>query len=236
MEMLAVTAFLILTGLFLAGRNKGASSVNAPRAPLIPTPSEIVRGDATKKQVIFTFDGGEGNQSADQILNILAAHHVRGTFFLTGKFVERNPDLVKRMVAEGHEVFNHTYDHPHLTELPGGVIASELQNMDDALFQTAAVASGLYFRPPYGDRDQRVLDAAAQAGYRSVYWTDDALDWEEGTGMTADQVKDRILNTLQSGDIYLMHLGDTITGTILDDVFTKIEAQGYRIVSLTQGL
>ena len=197
---------------------------------------EIVRGDTTKQQVIFTFDGGDGTQSADQILNVLVKHHIKGTFFLTGKFIEKNPDLVKRIVAEGNEVFNHTFDHPHLTQLSDEQIMTELADNEAILLSTASTSPHPYFRAPYGDRDRRVLQAAFKAGYESVYWTIDARDWEESTGETAAQVHDNIISNLAPGNIYLMHIGDTITGSILDEVFTEIENRGYKIVSLTQGL
>ena len=161
---------------------------------------------------------------------------MKGSFFLTGKFVQANPDLVRRMVAQGNEIFNHTYDHPFLTKLTDEKITSELDLMDQTLQSVASTSPKPYFRAPYGDRDARVRSAAAQDGYRSVYWTVDARDWMEPKGETADQVKARILDNIAPGTIYLMHLGDTITGSILDDVFTKLEAQGYKMVSLTQGI
>ena len=207
-----------------------------PQTQSTTTPTEIVRGDTTKKQIIFTFDGGAGADSGDQILGILAKHHVKGTFFLTGKFVENNPDFVKRMSALGNEIFSHTYDHKDLTTLSNDGIAKELTKMADVLKATTGLSPKPYFRAPYGSRSPRVLKIAAENGYQSVYWTKDALDWEEPTGETADQVKEKILTSLAPGNIYLMHVGDNITGAILDNVFTAIEAKGYKIVSLTQGL
>ena len=200
------------------------------------TPYEIAHGDRTKKQVIFTFDGGAGVQSGNQILKVLAKHHVKGTFFLTGKMVETDPDLVKRIVASGSETFNHTFDHPDLTTVSDAKIGNELAQMEKVLQTVAGVSSKPYFRPPFGAYDARVLKVAAGQGYQLVFWTIDAFDWKESKGETAGQVRKRILSTLAPGNIYLMHVGDDITGVILDDVFTAIESRGYKIVSLTQGL
>lgn len=197
---------------------------------------EIVRGDTQKRQVIFTFDGGSGNQSTDKILDILKKNNIQGTFFLTGHWVKKNPVLVKRMIREGHEVFNHTMNHPHLTALNDEQIVHELNFMDANLYMITGSSTHPYFRPPYGDRDSRVLSVAARNGYRSVYWTVDALDWEESLGRSAQESKNLILSTLAPGNIYLMHLGDNITGEILQDVIDEIHAVGYSIVSLTQGL
>ena len=200
------------------------------------SPIEITHGDKTKRQVIFTFDGGDGAQSAEQILAALKAHGVKGTFFLTGKFVEANPDLVRRIVAAGNEIFSHTYDHPHMTLLSKDQIIAEMTGMEKTLASTTGMSPKPFMRFPYGDRDSRTVKIVADDGYQSVYWTVDARDWEESKGETADQVESRILKNVAPGTIYLMHFGDTITGKILDDVFTKIEKQGYKMVSLTQGL
>lgn len=197
---------------------------------------EITRGDTSKKQVIFTFDGGSTIESSDKILEVLAKHHVKGTFFLTGKMIENHPDLVRRIASSGAEIFNHTYDHPDLTKIEEEKVIEELVKTESVLQKTAGVSSKPYFRAPYGARDSRVLDSAKKAGYQSVYWTKDALDWKEKQRETADQVKNRILSSIAPGNIYLMHVGDNITGNILDEVFTMIESRGYKLVSLTEGL
>jgi peptidoglycan/xylan/chitin deacetylase (PgdA/CDA1 family) len=199
-------------------------------------PAKITHGNTSKKEVIFTFDGGGTIQSADAILAVLAKHHVQGTFFLTGKMIEAHPDLVRRIAAAGNEIYSHTYDHRDLTTLTDSQITDELTKVEGVLKTTAGISPKPYFRAPYGAQNARVLAVAAKDGYQSVYWTVDALDWKEPQGETAAQVKKRILSNVAPGTIYLMHVGDTITGSILDQVFTAIESKGYKIVSLTQGL
>jgi len=200
------------------------------------TPSEIRHGDTSKNQIIFTFDGGGGIQSGQKILEALAKHNVKSTFFLTGQMVERNPEFVKNIASAGHEIFSHTFDHLDLTKLSDEDIRGELVRTEDILQASVGKSSKPYFRAPFGARDARVLSVAGDIGYQSVYWSEDALDWDESRGVTTSQVKDRIISTLAPGHIYLMHVGDNITGEILDEVFTEIESRGYKIVSLTQGL
>lgn len=219
------------------------SLLKTVREPVIPisiaalnSSKEISRGDINKKQVIFTFDGGSGIQSADKILEVLAKHHVKGTFFLTGKMIEANSDLVKRIAAGNNEIFNHTYSHPYLTKLSDEEITEELSKMEKVVIGVTNHSSKPYFRPPYGDINEKVIAVAAQAGYQSVSWTVDALDWKESQGVTAEKVKQQIISNILPGTIYLMHIGDMITGDILDDVFTVIESRGYKIVSLTEGI
>ncbi|MDO8655761.1 MAG: polysaccharide deacetylase family protein [Nanoarchaeota archaeon] len=199
---------------------------------------EIKRGDTTKKQVIFTFDGGSGSESVEQILMALAKHHVKGSFFLTGQFAETFPALTRKIVSEGHEVFNHTYDHPHLPLQSNEEIHQELRKMEMAMknIVNPDFHAEPYFRAPYGDSDHRVILAAFNEGYQSVGWTVDAGDWMESEGVTAADVKNNILSSLAPGNIYLMHLGDYITGSVLDEVLSDIESRGYKVVSLTEGI
>ncbi len=200
------------------------------------TPQEITHGNQKQKQVIFTFDAGSGVQSAQAILDTLKKHNQKATFFITGAFAEKNRNLVKAIAAAGHEIGNHTFSHPHLTQVSNEQISQELGKTENLIKEITGQTTRPYFRPPYGDRDQRVLNTAARAGYQSVYWTVDALDWKEDQGETAAQVKTKILSNLKPGTIFLMHLGDNITGQILDEIFNEVEKQGYGIKSLSEGL
>jgi peptidoglycan/xylan/chitin deacetylase (PgdA/CDA1 family) len=197
---------------------------------------EIVRGDRSKMNIIFTFDGGSTNISGEKILDVLARHNMQTSFFLTGDFVAKYPNLVKRMALEGHEIYNHTQNHPHLTLISDHSIVSELDSMENELQNLIGSSSKPYFRPPYGDRDRRVLDIAYGAGYRSVLWTVDALDWQESEGRIASEVRNIILSSLAPGNIYLLHLGDNISGNLLEEMINEISKKGYKIVSLKQGL
>jgi peptidoglycan/xylan/chitin deacetylase (PgdA/CDA1 family) len=195
---------------------------------------EVSRGNPNKKQIIFTFDCGAGTSSADKVLEAAIEHNLKLTFFTTGKFAEQNPEVIKKFAAAGHEVFNHTYSHPHLTQISEDQVKEELTKADEIISGLTGTTTKPFFRPPYGNRDKHVLEIASILGFQSVYWTTDALDWE--TGRTNEQTKERIYSSLKNGGIILMHVGDDITGNILEEVFTYIEGQGYKIVSLTEGL
>jgi peptidoglycan-N-acetylglucosamine deacetylase len=210
--------------------------------PPSPTPTvfvmqpEINIGNTSKKQIAFTFDGGAGTQSMQKILNTLQKHNVKGTFFVTGDWAYKNQGWILEMSNKGHEIFNHTYTHPYLTKIPDDQIITEFKRTEDLIVKLTGKSTKPYFRAPYGDRNTRVLEVAGRQGYRSIYWTVDALDWKESEGYTAEQVKQRIYSNQRNGAIVLMHIGDNITGQILDEVFTKIIAEGYQPVSLTQAL
>ena len=155
---------------------------------------------------------------------------------MTGDFVRSNPDVVKKMKEAGHEIYNHTENHPYLTQVSDRDILFELEGMEKSLKDTIGRSSKPYFRPPYGDRDDRVLRIAYGAGYRSVYWTVDALDWQESLGRSPEEVRNIVIGSLAPGNIYLFHLGDNISGDILESLINEITTRGYKIVSLKQGL
>ena len=197
---------------------------------------EIVWGNRTKQQVIFTFDAGAGVNSAFAILDILSSHGVIGTFFLTGKFAEQYPEIAKDMSDQGHEIFNHTYSHPDLRTVSDEKIVEEFQKTEEIISALTGKSTRPYFRPPYGGRNPHVWEVAAAEEDQSIYWTVDALDWKESEGFTDEQVKDRIFANLKPGTIYMMHIGDNITGRVLDEVLTEIKNQGYEIVPLSEGV
>jgi len=195
---------------------------------------EVSGGNPAKKQIIFTFDAGAGTNSAQKILEIAKEHNLKATFFVTGRFAQNYPELIKQIAADGHEIFNHTFSHPHLTQITDEQIKEELDKAEQIISGLIQKTTKPYFRPPYGDRNSHVLEIAKENGYQSVFWTLDALDWMPDK--TAEQVKEKIYSNLKNGAIILMHVGDDITGNILDEVFTYMENQGFKIVSLTEGL
>lgn len=201
--------------------------------PVVVLP-EIERGDTSKKQIILTFDGGAGNHSAQEIIDVLRLRNIKATFFVTGKWASQNPLYLQTIKADGHEVFNHTQNHPDLTTLTDSQIRTEFRQSEGTIFNIISRTTKPYFRPPYGARNARVHRIAAEEGYRSVYWTVDALDWRPGE--TEETVKKRVFDRLSSGAIYMFHIGDDITGNILDEVISEMKNQGYSIVPLTEGL
>lgn len=206
------------------------SSVQA--TSIKPAAQEIYRGPADARQIALTFDAGADSDATPMILKALKDADVRATFFLTGKWVEQNPALTKKVAQDGHVIGNHTYSHPDLTKLTDDRIIEQLASTDDLIRQTVGYSTKPLFRFPYGARDVRVLRTIAAQGYRSIYWTTDSLDWKPD--MTPQKEKERILGGLGNGAIILMHCGSEKTADILPELLDEIKSRGYDIATIPE--
>ncbi len=211
--------------------NQGAGTNAAPDTSIIkPSDKEITRGPTSAKKIALTFDVGSESGATPQILKALADANVNATFFLTGEWAEKNPELARSIAGGGNLIGNRTDTHPNLTKLTNSEIVKELESAENKIRKETGVSSKPLFRAPYGARDQRVLKVAASAGYRSVHWTVDSLDLSPS--MTANQVKNRILANLSNGAIILEHCDSQQTAQILPSLIREIQARGYKIVTV----
>jgi peptidoglycan/xylan/chitin deacetylase (PgdA/CDA1 family) len=197
--------------------------------------TEIPTGD---RVVALTFDAGANAAGLPSILRTLAAQQVPATFFLTGQWVDDNPQGVPVIHADGHRLGNHSTTHPHFPALPDQAIRDEVQGAEQRILAAGADPRPL-FRFPFGDRDERTIAAVNDLGYVAVRWTVDTLGWR-GTsgGMSAQEVADRAVDALRPGEIVLMHLGSnpqdgtTLDADALPDVIERMRAADYTFVTL----
>ena len=225
-----------------------ADGATPPPATPLPTgtqqptgagPAQVISiGNTGRNTVAFTFDAGSDAGYTTQILDTLAANGIHATFGMTGKFAEQNPQLVQRMVNEGHTLINHTYDHASWTGNSTGAAPLTQDQRWGELDQTEAIIQQLtgattlpYFRPPYGDYDDSVLADVGARGYAySVMWTVDSRGW---TGIPAPAITQRCLDNSQPGAIYIFHVGSASQdGVALQDIIDGLKAQGYAIGDL----
>jgi peptidoglycan/xylan/chitin deacetylase (PgdA/CDA1 family) len=195
---------------------------------------EVDRGQPGRR-VALTFDAGASAEPAAFILDTLKQYDVHVTFFLTGKWAEDNPGLVRRIAAEGHEIGNHTYSHPHLPELDEAAIVAEIQRTEQIIRDLAGQTTRPLLRPPYGDRNQAVLDTLARQGYISVFWTVDSLD-SVGEPKTADFILQRVTHpdVPLEGAIVLMHVGNRTTADALPAILEWLRQEGYQVVKVSE--
>ncbi len=210
------------------------SSCLTPPGVQLVSAAEIAIGNTSRPRIALTFDAGGPSEPTGRILDILAKHHVHSTFFITGDWANLNPDLVRRIHNEGHEIGNHTMHHPDLRTLSDQGVCTELNQAERVISSLTGVTTRPYYRPPYGGRDTRVRTLAAQIGYRTVYWTIDTLDWQMTA--TTDSITKIVMTNIKNGAIILMHAGSQVESETLDGLMTKIEQMGYQTVTVTQVL
>ncbi|TAJ20592.1 MAG: polysaccharide deacetylase family protein [Dehalococcoidia bacterium] len=198
----------------------------------------IDRGPTTEKRVALTFDAGADRGYAEQILNTLRAANVRASFGMTGQWAEANPDLLRRMVAEGHQLINHTQSHDSFTGFstgrapkPAAARARELQLTEEAVQRIGGVSTKPYFRPPYGDLDATVSEDVYAQGYEVVaMWTVDSQGWN---GLSRAGIETRCLRAAAPGAVYVFHVGSSSQdGPALAGIIEGLRGQGYQMGTL----
>ncbi|MCX6376420.1 MAG: polysaccharide deacetylase family protein, partial [Armatimonadetes bacterium] len=192
--------------------------------------TEILRGNTTRKQMALTFDCGQ-TPILPGLLQILRERQVYATFFVTGRVAEQVPGSVLEIVADGHVIGNHTYNHPNLTTIPDEEVVSQLQRADDIIYGIAGHRTRPFFRPPSGQRDARVLAAAQSAGFRSVCWTAGGGDFG---GWTTQQIIDDTFANAKNGGVMLYHASVANTEAALPTIIDGLRAQGYELVTVPE--
>lgn len=200
-----------------------------------PDYSEVAHGDPATNLVALTFDAGtEGGGAAPRILDLLRERGLHVTFFLAGQWVDHNPELAQQMLADGHELANHSYSHPDLTHLSDSQIVYELDYTDQVVSDVTGVHTRPYFRPPFGARNRHVLDVAAATGFRSIYWSLDSGDWLPRASAAA--VAGKILTYAEPGDIVVEHVGADASADALPVILDEFDQRGWQVGTVSQVL
>jgi peptidoglycan/xylan/chitin deacetylase (PgdA/CDA1 family) len=195
--------------------------------------TEINRGNPNRKQAALTFDAGSDRGNALRIIQILKQHKIKGSFGLTGAWVTANPKDAKAIATAAHQPLNHTISHPSFTGVSDGTHgispARRLSQVigNEALLAAAGVPMAKpYWRPPYGDIDQSVLQDLGAAGYdKTVMWSVDSMGW---AGASVDEIHATVMNAAEPGMIVLMHVGaESQDVDALDRIITDLKDQGY---------
>ncbi|MCZ4118140.1 polysaccharide deacetylase family protein [Streptomyces sp. H39-S7] len=193
--------FLSVSATALLGFGAAGAAPAAARARRVPTPETTI--DAGPLVMALTFDDGPSPQYTPQVLDVLRGHGVHATFFVCGDNVGLYPDVVRRIVAEGHVVGNHSWSHPHLSDLSAAEVRDQMQRTQDAVAKVGGRAPVL-FRAPYGDFADASLAVCADLGLRPISWSVDPADWANPGSAT---IADRVVAGAATGAIVLHHDG-----------------------------
>jgi len=211
----------------IAARDSEKVNRNAPAESSITFSSVHVDGP----YIAITFDDGPSATLTPKLLDILAAHRIKATFFVIGENVVEHPEIVARAAREGHEIGNHSWSHPNFGKMSDEGVRGQVQRTDDAI-KDATGTRPILLRPPYGSitaRQKRWIHD--QFGYQIILWDVDPYDWKRpGPSI----VRNRILKETQPGSIVLSH--DIHPGTIeaMPSTFDALEAKGFRFVTVSE--
>lgn len=185
-----------------------------------------------QKKIALTFDAAWGNEDTADLLSILARNQIHATFFLTGSWVDAYPDDVKAIAAAGHDIGNHSQTHPEMSTLSKEQIRDELMQVHKNVKELTG-QNMCFFRPPYGDYNNLLIQTATECGYLSIQWDIDSLDWKD-YGVQSIIDKTALNPELSNGSIILMHNGAKYTKDALERVITGLQDKGYEIVPISQ--
>lgn len=223
--LLAIVIISVLA-LVLIGRGR-AITVSNPQRDL---PIYSVRLPENEKRVAISFDAAWGNEDTQQLIDILAKHNVKATFFVVGGWVDNFPESVKALSDAGHEVMNHSNTHPHMTQLSPDKMKEEVESCSEKIEKVTGVKPTL-FRAPYGDYNNDVVRTMREAGYFTVQWDVDSLDWKD---LSANEICERVLTKTKPGSIILFHNAAKHTPEALPTILEKLQEDGYEIVPISQ--
>lgn len=226
------TALLLLALLAVA-----VPSSRAQTPPTVPvSDEEIVRGDPSRPWVSLVVNAGAGDAPGLAILDTLRDKGVRTTFFIMGWWAEKNPELVRRIAAAGHEIASHGHEVFDLTSVSDAEVVGDLERADAVISGITGRTAKPLWGASAGYRDARVRRLAASIGYRPIFWTLDGGDWRVDS--TAAGVKARVLNNAANGSIIVMHFesprtADTIAA-VWPEIIDGLRAGGFRLVTITE--
>ena len=192
-------------------------------------------GDTTQKVLYLTFDAGYENGCTGKILDVLKKHQVSAAFFLVGNYMQTNPDLVRRMAAEGHIVGNHTMHHPDMSKIQElSAFQKELEGVEKLYRDITGEEMPKYYRPPQGIYNGKNLEMAQSLGYKTVFWSLAYVDWNNDKQPTAEYAYGKLLPRTHNGAVILLHSTSKTNAEILDELLTKWKDMGYRFAPISE--
>ena len=191
--------------------------------------------DTQEKKIYLTFDCGYENGNTETILDALKKHKAPATFFVVGHFLKSEPNLIRRMVEEGHIVGNHTWSHPDMTKISSlDAFSKELSQVEELYKETTGKDMVKFYRPPQGKYSTQNLKMAQELGYKTFFWSLAYVDWNQDQQPTQEEAFDKLLNRVHPGAIVLLHTTSSTNGQIMDELLQKWEDMGYTFHSLEE--
>ena len=223
--LVSVITIVLLLGLATTMSNKDTVETSANTTKLLP----IYNVQTNENKVAFTMNCAWNADDIDQILTVLKENNTKITFFMVGDWIEKFPEAVKKISDEGHEIASHSDTHPHVNNLTYEQNIEEIEKSNDKIEQITGKRTNIY-RAPYGEYNNTVVKAAQDKGYYIIQWNLDTLDY---SGLTGEQMWDRLKDKIKAGDIILSHNGTKNTANSLDMLIKNIKYKGLEVVTIS---
>ncbi len=192
-------------------------------------------GSQDEKVMYLTFDAGYEAGYTQQILDTLKKHQVSAAFFLVGNYLDKAPDLVKQMVADGHLVANHTNHHPDMSKISDEEsFKKEISDLEAKYQQVTGQQMKKFYRPPQGKFSEQNLTHAKNLGYKTIFWSLAYVDWYQDKQPTREQALEKLIPRSHNGAIILLHSTSKTNAEVLDELLTKWKEMGYRFGTLEE--
>jgi len=216
---------LVIAALLFAG---GMYSLYNGRSQPVFMGQPVYHGDSRYNEIALTFNVFWGEEYIPGLLDILKENNVKATFFMGGIWVKKFPGITQNIQRGGNEIGSHGYSHPHPDSLSKSANLKEIQKAEALIYQVTGTRPKL-FAPPYGERGPAVLQAAGEAGYNTILWSVDTIDWQRPAPET---IVSRVLNKAENGTIVLMHpTGPTVQA--LPEMIKSLREKGYNFVTVS---
>lgn len=189
----------------------------------------VYHGDPKAKKMALTVNVFWGEEYLPQMLDIMARHKVKATFFIGGVWAEKFPDLLLSIEEAGHEIGSHGYAHPHPDRIGKHGNLEDINKAGKIIYKITGHIPQLY-APPYGERGPAVLEAAREAGYTTILWSIDTVDWQRPG---ADVIAHRVLDRAENGAIVLMH-PTAPTVEALSQIIISLQEKGFSLVTVSE--
>ena len=210
------------------------------RVPEIGSYQDIIKnldvhyvGSSDSKKVYLTFDAGYDNGNLPIILDVLKSKNVRATFFVTGDFVNRYTDLLKRMIAEGHIVANHSYRHKSLDRISCDEMLQDIKKLEEVYKEKTGDELVKVFRPPEGSFTKKHLEVLTENGYKTIFWSIAYADWKVDAQKSTEIAYNAVIKNLHPGAIILLHTVSKTNSEVLPQIIDKVIQEGYEFDLVT---
>ena len=222
--------FMMASTIYLSIKENGKIQETVGAGTSSPRSLPIYSVETNEKKIAISFDCAWGVDHTDKLLSTMQANDVRCTFFAVQFWVEKYPEYVEKIIANGHEMGTHSRTHSYMSKLSASQIQDELTTSSKAIERLTGTKVSL-FRPPYGDYDNELIDTCARMGLYPIQWDVDSLDWKN---LSATEIALRVINGVKPGSIILCHNNGLHTAEALPMIFSTLKNKGYTFVPISE--